>query len=101
MPAACAASMPNGLSSTTTALGGSIPMRPAASRKRSGAGFPCSTSAALVIRPSNRSHSPVSRSFVSIAAGVPLDATQVGSSIESSAASIPGTGLSSAANASS
>ena len=44
MPAACAASIPGTASSTTTHRFGGTPMRSAAFRKMSGAGFPCSTS---------------------------------------------------------
>ena len=52
LSAAIAASTPNALSSTTAEREGAAPIRDAAWRKRSGAGFPSATSAALKIRSS-------------------------------------------------
>ncbi len=62
MPAARAACTPERLSSTTTQPAGSVAIRSAACRKRSGAGLPLATSSALKIRPSKRSYRPVSPS---------------------------------------
>ena len=90
-----AASTPAGESSTTAQSAGSQPIDAAACRNRSGAGLPCSTSVALKIRPSKRSHSPVCPSVKRIFSIEALDATQLGSVIASSAATIPGTGRSS------
>ena len=54
---------------------------------------------ALKIRPSKRSHSPVWPSVTRIFSIEALDATQFGSVIASSAAAMPGTGLSSSLKA--
>ena len=99
IPAARAASIPSGVSSTTAQSLGATPIAFAACRKRSGAGFPRSTSAALNILPSNLSKRPAAPSVIRIFSSGPLEATQTATVTRSSASATPVTGSTPAASA--
>ena len=98
IPAANAPATPETLSSTTAHRSGDVPICSAANRKTSGAGFPCSTWSTLNMQPSKRSRSPVLPNVKRIFSWLPLDATQTGMLISSSASTMPGTATSSRSN---
>ncbi len=85
IPAANPPAIPETLSSTTAHRSGDVPICSAANRKMSGAGFPCSTWSTLNMQPSKRSRSPVMPNVKRIFSWLPLDATQTGMLISSSA----------------
>ena len=101
MPAARAAVTPGTLSSITRQRTGSVPISAAASRNRSGAGLPRVTCAAEKTCGAKRASSAVRVRLAAIFSGVPLEATQTGSAICPSAATMPGIGCREAAKASS